>query len=76
MDNEEIYEAHIKKIAIRFKELRKDSGLTQERLAEIANIDYKFYQKIEYGQRNITLKTILKISTALGIKLKDFFNFD
>ena len=76
MKNEEIYEDHIKKIAVRFKELRKDLGLTQERLAEIANIDYKFYQKIEYGQRNITLKTILKIYTALDIKLKDFFNFD
>lgn len=69
-------EQYTKKIADRIRELRKNAGLTQEKLAEAARIDYKFYQRIESGDRNITLKTLIKISNSLDIKLKDFFDFD
>lgn len=70
------FETYIEKIELRIKELRLKAGLTQEKLAGIANIDYKFYQRIEYGKRNITLKTLIKICIALDVKPKEFFDFE
>lgn len=52
---------------------RESANLTQEDMSDIA--DYKYYQKIEYGQKNITLKTIYKICKKLNIQPKDLFNF-
>lgn len=69
-------ELKLQKIAARIKELRKSSDLTQEQLAEKANIDYKFFQKIETGKRNITVNTLIRISSSLDVTLKDFFDFD
>ena len=52
---------------------REAANLTQEDMSEIA--DYKYFQRIEYGQKNITLKTIYKICKKLNIQPKDLFNF-
>jgi len=71
-----IESSKLRKIANRIKELRKISALTQEQLAEKANIDYKFFQKIETGKRNITVNTLIRICDGLNVTLKDFFNFD
>ncbi len=54
------------------KKHRESADLTQEDMSDIA--DYKYYQKIEYGQKNITLKTIYKICKKLNIQPKDLFN--
>jgi len=72
--NNDVYK--LRKIAARIKELRKNSALTQEQLAEKANIDYKFFQKIENGTRNITVNTLIRICDSLNVSLKDFFDFD
>jgi len=66
MRNNDISE--LRKIANRIKELRKSSALTQEQLAEKANIDYKFFQKIETGKRNITVNTLIRICDSLNFK--------
>jgi len=52
---------------------REAASLTQEDMSEIA--DYKYFQRIEYGQKNITLKTVFKICKKLNIQPKDLFNF-
>lgn len=50
------------------KRLRERHGLTQERVAEIAGIDYKFYQSIETGRRpNVTLLTLDQIAGVYGL---------
>ncbi len=38
-------------------------------------IEYKYLQRIEYGQKNITLKTIFKICKKLNIHPKELFDF-
>ena len=64
------------KIGGRIKEFRKKCGYTQERLSEIAGIDYKYIQKIEgKNPPNIKLETIEKLAKAFKInpsKLLDF----
>lgn len=57
------------------KELRKKKGLTQEELAEISNIDYKYLQKLESSKPSSpTLKVIEKLAHALNISITDFIN--
>lgn len=61
-----------KKLGERIKNLRREKGLTQEKLAELAKVDPKTIIEIENGKRkNPTFKTLNKITHALGIPLKE-----
>ena len=53
-------------LAERIRILRKSQNLTQEKLAELSNIDPKTIVSIESGKRvNPTLKTLNKLAKAL-----------
>lgn len=45
---------------------RQSAGLSQEALADAAEIDRSHMGKIERGERNVTVLNLFKISTALG----------
>jgi transcriptional regulator with XRE-family HTH domain len=50
------------------KLLRVRHALTQEGVAELSGIDYKFYQSIENGRRpNVTLSTLDQIAKVYGL---------
>lgn len=54
------------------KNLRTSKGLTQEELAELSGIDYKYLQKLEsQNPSSPTLSTLKKLSTGLEISLQD-----
>ncbi|MGP4951024.1 helix-turn-helix domain-containing protein [Psychrobacter sp. T6-1] len=55
----------------RVREVRKDKGISQEKLAEMAGIDRSYMGNIERGEKNITLKKAYEICDALEIKMKD-----
>ncbi len=59
----------------RIKELRKNRGLSQEKLAEMVNIDPKHLSRIEVGRSFPSMDTLTEISKALKLELKDFFEF-
>ena len=63
-----------KKFGERVEKLRRQKGLTQEELAEKAGLHRAYFWDIETG-RNTSLKTAYKISSALGVKLADLFDF-
>ena len=50
---------------------RKEIKLSQEALADLAEIDRSHMGKIERGERNVSLLNILKIAGALTIKPSD-----
>tara|TARA_R110001592_G_scaffold240595_1_gene500633 strand:+ start:395 stop:616 length:222 start_codon:yes stop_codon:yes gene_type:complete len=50
------------------KNLRIGKGFTQEKLAELSNLDVSFISMLENGKRQPTLATIFNISEALKIK--------
>jgi transcriptional regulator with XRE-family HTH domain len=63
------------KVGSRIRELRMHNGLTIEQLATEAGIEAKQLQRIELGQINTSIFQIYRISSALGVYLKEIFNF-
>ena len=57
------------KFGKRLKELRNKRDLTQEKLSELAVIDYKYLQRLEgKNPPNIKLETIEKLAKTLKVK--------
>lgn len=64
------------KIGKRIAELRKEKGLTQEKLAIKINMDRTFVGYLEKGNRSPSVETANKIARALGVKIGDIFDLD
>ncbi len=62
------------KIGKRITELRKAKKLSQQKFSYEADIERTFLTHIEKGRKNISIGTLQKITTALQISLKDFFD--
>lgn len=54
------------------RRLRKDAGLTQEKLSFKAAIQRNFVSEIELGQKQPSLYTIFKVAHALGVSPQQF----
>jgi transcriptional regulator with XRE-family HTH domain len=50
----------------RVAELRAQKGLTQQALAEELELSWKYLQQVELGLENLTLKSLVRLSNALG----------
>lgn len=50
---------------------RFEVGLTQEELAEMADLHPTYVGSVERGERNIALENIVALSKALGCPSKD-----
>jgi transcriptional regulator with XRE-family HTH domain len=59
------------RFGLRLKEIRKARGLSQEKLAENANLHRTYIGMIERAEKNITLINIEKIALALNVEIKD-----
>lgn len=60
----------------RIKELRKEAGFTQEKLAELIDIETTSLSGIESGRHFPSLPTIEKIADKLDVELKALFDFN
>ena len=61
------------------KKLRKRKNLTQEELAELADLSISYVKQIESCRdfKNLTLTTMLKLSKALDTTINNlFYNID
>jgi transcriptional regulator with XRE-family HTH domain len=58
----------LENLANNLRRLRGAAGLTQERLAEQAGVEYKYYQKIEAATiKGIRLSTIQHLAKVLKV---------
>jgi len=55
------------------RRLRVRAGLTQERLAELANLNTRTVQEIEAGDINILLTAVVRLRKALRCSSADLF---
>lgn len=58
--------------AIRFQ--RKNSGLTQEKLAEAVNLNPKYVGEIERGEKIISIEALLRIAKVVKTPIQTFFH--
>jgi len=57
----------------RFRELRKRHGLTQEEAARLTATEYKYWQILEAGGKDLRLTTLEKIAAAFGLTVAQLF---
>jgi transcriptional regulator with XRE-family HTH domain len=69
-----MYENINLKIGERIKFLRKNKNISQETLANMADIERGYMTGVETGKRNVSVKVLSKIITALDTSFNDFFN--
>ncbi len=58
----------------RVRERRLSLGLSQEKLANLADVDRTYLPDIENGKRNVSLVVAEKIAKALNIPLKELLD--
>ncbi len=73
MSNDDKIEQSLNRLAKQIASLRNSKGLTQEQLAEKADIDRVALANIETGKRRPTATTLVKLADSLGINPADFF---
>lgn len=61
------------KIGNRIRELRKEKGISQEKLAFSAELDRTYVAGVESGKRNPSIKSLEKILAALDVTFEEFF---
>ena len=58
--------AQLRAFGVSVRRIRMNQKITQERLAELVDLNIRTIQKIEAGQVNILLTTVLRLQKALG----------
>ncbi len=62
------------KFGKKIREVRAKRGLSQEALADIANVHRTYIGMVERAEKNITLLNIQKLAKALKIDIKELFD--
>jgi transcriptional regulator with XRE-family HTH domain len=63
------------KLGLKIRVERQKQKMSQERLAELANLNRNFIGMIERGETNVTVKNLENIANALNLDIKELFNF-
>lgn len=58
-----------KNLAQALKDRRKELGITQKSLAEFCNLSHNGISRIEIGDSDVKLSTLLKMSKLLGFQI-------
>ncbi len=61
------------RIGNRIRELRKETGLSQEKFAAKIGMDRTYFASVELGKRNISIINLEKIADGLEISLAEMF---
>lgn len=65
----------IQKLGLKIRIERQKRKISQEKLAELANLNRNFIGMIERGETNVTVKNLESIANALNLEIKDLFIF-
>jgi len=59
--------------AKRIRQIREGKGLSQEALADIAELHRTYVSSVERGERNVTVDSLERLADALGVDIRAFF---
>jgi transcriptional regulator with XRE-family HTH domain len=59
------------RVGLNLQKLRRERGLSQEELADRANIHQTYLSCVERGNRNPTVTVLQRIAEALGADIED-----
>jgi len=59
------------RVGLNIRTIREERGLSQEKLAALADLHRAYIGQIERGEKNIGLKNLEKIAKALKVNMKD-----
>ena len=59
------------RLGANIREKRKEAGLAQDKLAELADMDRSYIGRIERGQMNITKEKLYALAKVLGCHAKE-----
>lgn len=62
---------HRRVLGDKIRSYRKRASLTQEKLAEKADLHHNFIGEVERGNMETSLTSLLKIAKALGVRVRD-----
>ena len=62
------------KFGLKVKDLRITKGYSQEKLAELSDLDRTYIPGIEAGKRNVSLVVLEKIAKAFNISISELLN--
>lgn len=67
------YSKEIKAVGKRIKKLRIDSGMTQQALSDLCEVDIRTIQRVEKGEHGTGLHIFYAISDAFEIEISELF---
>ena len=62
-----------KTLGEKIQNLRKETGLSQEKFALHINMDRTYFASVEAGKRNVSIQNLKKIADGLGVSLSELF---
>ncbi|GAC1562729.1 MAG: hypothetical protein NVS3B13_36090 [Mucilaginibacter sp.] len=66
------YKTFLRTVGNNVRSIRISKGLSMEAVANEANIEYRQLSRIERGEVNTTITSLLKIADALKVNISDF----
>lgn len=60
----------MKKVGVNVRRLRKEKSVSQEGMRDFG-FNYRYFQKLEAGQVNVTLDTLVKLANTFKCPLSD-----
>jgi len=57
----------LRKIGLRILRRRQELGLTQQQIADRLGVSATNITRIEHGEQNVTIRTLVKLADALGM---------
>ena len=63
-------------VGLNIRRIREKRGLSQEKLAALADIHRVYIGQVERGEKNIGLKNLEKIAVALGVDIHVLVDID
>jgi DNA-binding XRE family transcriptional regulator len=61
-------------LALNVRAMREERGLSQEKLAELAELHRTYLSSVERCQRNIGIDGVARIAQALKVRIADLFS--